>query len=185
MTLRPPSNAPLIFIGGGARSGKSRSAVQRAFALSTPRAYIVTADPKDDEMHERVRLHQQERGNAFETFEEPRTLDVQLQALQGYGVVVIDCLTLWLSNLMFDGCTDNDIREKTDALLLAAKSLDCPVILVANEVGQGIVPMDALARRFRDEAGRLNQRVAAAADEVELRYFGLPLLLKHAGQLSS
>lgn len=170
--------ARLIFIGGGARSGKSAAAVQRAKQLPEPRLFLATAAPSDDEMRARIAMHQAERGLDFDTVAVPLELAAALNENPQASVVLIDCLTLWLSNLLFDERTDDEIRQATEKWLAAARQHPGTVVVVANEVGQGLVPMDALSRRFRDEAGRLNQRVAAEADEVELRYFGLGLTLK-------
>lgn len=171
--------ARIVFIGGGARSGKSAAAVARAKQFDAPRLFFATAAPSDDEMRTRIALHQDERGHDFETVDVPIELGAALRSHPQASVVLIDCLTLWLSNQLFADRSDDEIRDATAAWLAAAKAHPGTVIIVANEVGQGLVPMDALSRRFRDEAGRLNQRVAAAADEVELRYFGLGLTLKN------
>lgn len=175
-----PSVTPsqLMFIGGGARSGKSRAAIAQATTIDAPRVFIATAEAKDDEMHERIQRHKDERRADFEVIEAPRSLCSALHRSSHAQVVVVDCLTLWLSNLVLDGATDDEIEIATDAWLDAATQHSGTVIVVANEVGQGIVPGNALSRRFRDLAGRLNQRVAARANHVEARFFGLPVLLK-------
>lgn len=169
----------LIFIGGGARSGKSAAAVARALAYPTPRGFIATAQAHDDEMRERIALHRAERAANFFTIEEPRALAEAIERCDNAAVVLIDCLTLWLSNLILDHASDEQIACATQQWLRAVAIHSGTVIVVANEVGQGIVPMDPLTRRFRDEAGRLNQRVAAAAQEVEVRFFGLGVTLKN------
>jgi len=173
-----PVRPELRFIGGGARSGKSNAAVQQALAFDTPRVFIATAQALDDEMRTRIALHQQEREEGFDTLEAPHDLAEALRQSQHAKVVIIDCLTLWLSNLLFAGHSDTDIDKATNAWLQEAENHPGTVIVVANEVGLGIVPGDALSRRFRDLAGRLNQRVAARADHVEVRFFGLSMTLK-------
>lgn len=173
--------AELVFIGGGARSGKSRAALTRALSHPAPRIFIATAEARDAEMRARIDAHRRERDSAFETIEAPRDLAGALRAHRDARVVIIDCLTLWLSNLLFDGRSDAEIEEATMQWIRAAQEHPHPVIVVANEVGQGIVPGDALSRRFRDLAGRLNQQVAAHADHVEVRFFGLSIPLKTHG----
>lgn len=175
--------ARLIFIGGGARSGKSAAAVARAKSFSPPRVFLATAAPSDEEMRTRIALHKKERGLRFETMEVPLELAAAIEGRGDASVIVIDCLTLWLSNLLFEQRTDEEIMHATEAWIEAAQQHPGTVVVVANEVGQGLVPMDALSRRFRDAAGRVNQRVAAAAHEVELRYFGLGLTLKNDASL--
>jgi adenosylcobinamide kinase/adenosylcobinamide-phosphate guanylyltransferase len=176
----------LIFVGGGARSGKSRFALELARKFAVPSssssrvaggasiAFIATAEAFDDEMRDRIARHRKERGPEFETIEAPYELASALSTVVT-PVAIVDCLTLWCSNLML---ADRDIAAETEHVLVAARSIAATVIFVSNEVGQGIVPENALARRFRDEAGRLNQRIAAAADEVYLMAFGIPVKIK-------
>lgn len=157
---------------GGARSGKSA----RALALATvvPKVFLATGEALDDEMAERIALHKAERGEDWGLIEAP--MDIAAPILDTVaGTLVIDCLTLWLSNLMHDG---RDIEVETDALLEAIASARARVIFVSNEVGLAIAPENALARRFRDAQGRLNQRVAAAVEHVEFIAAGLPIVLK-------
>ena len=156
---------------GGARSGKSA----RALALATvaPRTFLATAEPLDAEMAERIARHRAERGAGWHLVEAPLDLAPAI-ARHREGSLVVDCLTLWLSNLMHAGRAPAAETERlTDALQACGRA-----ILVSNEVGLSIAPENALARAFRDEQGRLNQRVAAAADHVEFVAAGLPLLLK-------
>jgi adenosylcobinamide kinase/adenosylcobinamide-phosphate guanylyltransferase len=168
--------APVTLVLGGARSGKSRYAQSLAESQPGPCVYLATAEVRDDEMAARIDLHRQDRGLRWTTVEEPVALTTALQgAAAPDGVVLVDCLTLWLSNLME---RDADIAAETAALVEILPLLDGSVILVSNEVGQGIVPDNALARRFRDEAGRVNQAVAAAAQRVDFIAAGLPLILK-------
>lgn len=163
----------VILIGGGARSGKSRYALERARAIQGHRAFVATAQASDDEMAARIRLHREERGDQFTTIEEPIEL-ARVIAEASFDVLVIDCLTLWLSNLMFA----NKIGE-IDALITPSQSAPGTVIFVTNEVGSGIIPTDnALSRDFRDQAGILNQRIAAIAGEVYFMVFGQPLRIK-------
>ncbi|MBF0333557.1 MAG: bifunctional adenosylcobinamide kinase/adenosylcobinamide-phosphate guanylyltransferase [Alphaproteobacteria bacterium] len=160
----------LTLVLGGARSGKS------AFAeslLPSGSVYLATAQALDAEMVERVRLHRARRVG-WETVEEPLDLAAALTRLDERAVLV-DCLTLWLSNLML---AERDVDAEIEALCRALPTLAGPVAMVANEVGWGIVPDNALARAFRDHAGRLNQRIAALADRVVLVVAGLPLTLK-------
>jgi adenosylcobinamide kinase/adenosylcobinamide-phosphate guanylyltransferase len=163
----------IILIGGGARSGKSRYALEKARALPGTRAFLATAQPFDEEMTARIHLHQSERGPEFATIEEP--LDLASAIARPYAVILVDCLTLWLSNLMF---ADKNIDAETHALLAAAQAFDKTIIFVTNEVGAGIVPENALARDFRDRAGTLSQRVASIAHEVYYMVFGQPIRVK-------
>jgi adenosylcobinamide kinase/adenosylcobinamide-phosphate guanylyltransferase len=158
---------------GGARSGKSRYAESLIAALPPPWIYVATAQAHDAEMAERIAAHRARRGGQWRTIEAPRDLVGALRA-NNLAPTLIDCLTLWLSNLML---ADADIDAEIDRLEgeLASTS---KVVLVANEVGSGIVPDNALARRFRDWQGILNQRIAARADRVVLVVAGLPLVVK-------
>src|SRR5699024_12403129 len=142
------------------------------------RVFIATAEARDEEMRARIRAHQEERQAGFETLEAPRDLAHAVQQNHHAHVLLIDCLTLWLSNLLLDDLSDQAIDDATTAWLDAVADHPGNVIVVANEVGQGIVPDNALSRRFRDLAGRLNQRVAQCADLVEIRFFGLGVKLK-------
>jgi len=165
-----------LFVLGGARSGKSRYAQARAEALPGRHVFVATAEAWDDEMRDRIARHRADRDARWETVEAPRDLAEALDAQSGTGaVVLIDCLTLWLSNLLL---ADVDLDAAAAGLCDALARFEGRLILVANEVGFGIVPDNALARRFRDAAGRLNQAVAARADEVMLVVAGLTLQLK-------
>jgi adenosylcobinamide kinase/adenosylcobinamide-phosphate guanylyltransferase len=168
----------VILIGGGSRSGKSREALKRLRASGSRLGFIATAQAWDDEMRERIELHRQERGCDIVTWEEPlRVADRLRQDGSEYSAIVVDCLTLWLSNLMLQG-ESSDIRKETEYLLDAATNSSAEVILVTNEVGCGIVPDNALARAFRDHAGRLNQQAAERASEVHWMIFGIGLRIK-------
>lgn len=172
----PASGQPLskvTLVLGGARSGKSAYAE----SLLGGGLYLATGQARDPEMAKRVREHQERRGPDWTTVEEPLGLASALARLR--GPVLIDCLTLWLSNLM-EG--DRDPVPATEALCQVLAGYAHPVVLVANEVGLGIVPDNALARAFRDQAGRMNQRIALAADRVVFVAAGLPLILKDTPQ---
>ncbi|OAN60160.1 bifunctional adenosylcobinamide kinase/adenosylcobinamide-phosphate guanylyltransferase [Sphingomonas sp. TDK1] len=165
-----------LFVLGGARSGKSRYAQQRAESLTGDLIYVATAQAFDDEMEDRISRHRADRDARWSTLDVPLDLPAAILANAGPShVLLVDCLTLWTSNLMF---AERDLDAETEALATAVADAGGPVILVANEVGLGIVPDNALARRFRDAAGRLNQAIAAAADEVQFLAAGLPLRLK-------
>ncbi len=162
----------VTFVLGGARSGKSTRAL--ALATKAPRRFLATAEALDDEMASRIALHQAERGPDWDVVEAPLEI---VEVIHGHrvGTLLIDCLTLWLSNLMHHG---RDVETESERLTDALKASKASVILVSNEVGMAIAPENALARRFRDAQGRLNQRVAAASDRVEFVAAGLPLKLK-------
>ncbi|MCV2867760.1 bifunctional adenosylcobinamide kinase/adenosylcobinamide-phosphate guanylyltransferase [Defluviimonas sp. WL0002] len=164
-----------ILITGGARSGKSGIAETIALSLAPRAVYIATAEVRDQEMASRVALHQERRGEEWSTLAEPLDLAGALAATDGQGPRLVDCLTLWLTNLMLGG---HDWRAAGRALAEALPAQTDPVIFVTNEVGSGIVPDNALAREFRDAAGLLNQWIAAASDEVILAVSGLPLKVK-------
>jgi adenosyl cobinamide kinase/adenosyl cobinamide phosphate guanylyltransferase len=162
------------FVIGGARSGKSRYAEALIAALPPPWVYLATAQALDAEMTARIDQHRARRGAGWTTVEAPRDLAAALAAHRGTPMLV-DCLTLWLSNVMLAGI---DIEPEIARLEHALADASAPVVLVANEVGFGIVPENALARRFRDLQGLLNQRIAAGADRVVLMVAGLPLVVK-------
>ena len=165
----------VILIGGGARSGKSRYALEKARSLPGTRAFVATAEPSDEEMASRIRNHRVERSNEFSTIEEPINLPVAIVEAK-FDVLLVDCLTLWLSNIMF---ANRDFEQEANALIRSSQAAPGTVIFVTNEVGSGVVPTDhALSREFRDRAGILNQRVAAIAEEVYWMVFGIPLRVK-------
>jgi len=167
----------MLFVLGGARSGKSAFALREAESRSLPLVMIATAEALDEEMASRIQRHREERGSNWTTVEAPIDLESALSQVTPGSIVVIDCLTLWLSNLIHAG---KDCIQATHQLINALKRHEA--ILIANEVGLGIVPDNALSRLFRDEAGRMNQKVASAADTVVFVAAGLPLYLK--GQAS-
>ena len=164
----------LTLVIGGARSGKSRYAEGLIAAQLPPWIYVATAEAGDHEMLARIRAHRKRRGAHWRTIEAPRELVAALTANHG-GPVLVDCLTLWLSNVMLAEMNVELEIETLDAALAAAAA---PIVLVANEVGLGIVPEFPLGRRFRDLQGILNQRMAARADRVILMVAGLPLAVK-------
>ncbi|MHB8846519.1 MAG: bifunctional adenosylcobinamide kinase/adenosylcobinamide-phosphate guanylyltransferase [Nitrospirota bacterium] len=169
----------VTFITGGARSGKSAFAEKLALDIAGKRAYLATAQALDAEMVARIEHHRQRRGAAWDTYEEPLAVAELLKKLSGrYGVVLLDCLTLWLSNVMARSGEDSVVMQRGEELVAAIKAFSGSCIIVSNEVGLGIVPDNALARRFRDLAGFVNQRVAHAADEAYLLTSGIPLKIK-------
>lgn len=159
---------------GGARSGKSRHALALCSGMKAPHSFIATAQAYDDEMTERIRQHREERDASWHTIEAPLE-PARAIASASDGTVLVDCCTLWLSNVMLAG---RDIGSESDALFESIARARANVVLVSNEVGSGIVPENRLGRDFRDEQGRLNQRLAETSDTVELVVAGLPLRLK-------
>ena len=176
--MMPMAEHTLIL--GGAKSGKSTLALNLAERTGLKRVFIATAEARDAEMTKRIARHQAERGPSWRTVEEPLELVAALgRADAPDTVVLVDCLTLWLGNLLTRADLDEDaVAERGEELARALPGLKGRVILVANEVGLGIVPDNALARTFRDLAGNLNQRLAAACDRVILVTAGIPLDLK-------
>ena len=175
----------LIVVGGGARSGKSRFALSTALALGPRRVFLATAEALDDEMRDRIGRHAAERAGAFTTVEEPRRLAEAIASIGAGGdagvdvdVILVDCLTLWLSNLLVDGRSEAEIAAAIDGLAAALRARRCHVVVVSNEVGMGIVPIAPLARAFRDATGRAHQALAAIADELYLAAMGVVLRLR-------
>jgi adenosylcobinamide kinase / adenosylcobinamide-phosphate guanylyltransferase len=164
----------LTLVLGGARSGKSRHAEGLITALPPPWTYVATAEAGDEEMAARIKSHRERRGAQWRTIDAPRELAKALSAC-GDGPVLVDCLTLWLSNLML---AEANVEEEIAQLEETLAATNGPLVLVANEVGSGIVPSYPLGRRFRDMQGILNQRMAARAERVILMVAGLPLALK-------
>lgn len=165
----------VILITGGARSGKSRRAELRARSFPGQPVYVATAEALDAEMDERIAKHRARRGSDWIEREVPLDLVAALAETDGGGARLVDCLTLWLSNLLH---AERDWSQEVTRLVDALPRQRSPVIMVTNEVGLGIVPDNALARAFRDAAGLMNQSIAGAADEVELVVAGLPMKLK-------
>ncbi|UCD84746.1 MAG: bifunctional adenosylcobinamide kinase/adenosylcobinamide-phosphate guanylyltransferase [Deltaproteobacteria bacterium] len=170
----------IVLITGGARSGKSDYALKLAGAIRGQKAYLATAQPLDKEMEERIRSHKEKRGNEYVSIEEPLEITQKLKEIDGtFKAVIIDCLTLWVSNLMHQGGssisrTEEEIREFVDC----TKKLSSRLIMVTNEVGMGIVPDNEMARSFRDLIGFANQLIAGIADGVVVMFSGSPLRLK-------
>jgi adenosylcobinamide kinase/adenosylcobinamide-phosphate guanylyltransferase len=170
----PEVRAVKTLVLGGARSGKSRFAEGLARDFEGPRTYIATAEPFDDEMRQRIARHREQRAaDGWTTLEAP--LDPAAAIRGAEGLVLLDCVTVWLGNLMHHG---RDIAPAVDGLLAALMEAQSRVVLVSNEVGLSIVPENAMARRFRDEQGIANQKLAGAVDEVFFVAAGLPLRLK-------
>lgn len=165
----------LSLVVGGARSGKSAFAEGLLVASGRPRRYIATAEAWDDEMRERIAFHRHDRGGDWTTVEAPLDLTAALATARADETVLIDCATLWLTNLLL---AERDIPAATEGLIASLSVCTAPVVVVSNEVGWGIVPDNALARRFRDEQGRLNQRLAREAGLVVTVIAGLPMVLK-------
>ena len=166
---------PVVLITGGARSGKSRHAEARVRSLPGRPVYIATAEALDDEMAARIAQHRARRGDEWTDREVPLDLSQALIETDGGGARLVDCLTLWLSNLLHAEC---DWLAAVAGLADTLKNQRGPVVLVTNEVGLGIVPDNALARAYRDAAGVMNQTIADVADEVEFVVAGLPMKLK-------
>ncbi|OKL43602.1 bifunctional adenosylcobinamide kinase/adenosylcobinamide-phosphate guanylyltransferase [Pseudovibrio exalbescens] len=165
-----------VLVTGGARSGKSRFAEALVAGAGLKKVYVATGQAFDAEMRSRIEQHKQDRGSGWTTVEEPLALAEVLQReSRPDRAVLVDCLTLWLSNLMLE---DRNIAEEVAKLGASLSFLHGPVVFVTNEVGQGIVPENALARRFRDEAGRLNQHIASLCERVVLVAAGQPVQIK-------
>jgi adenosylcobinamide kinase/adenosylcobinamide-phosphate guanylyltransferase len=164
-----------ILITGGARSGKSALAERMTLALGTPALYIATAEAWDGEMADRIARHRARRGAEWETVAEPTDLVRALTETDGGAPRLVDCVTLWLSNLMLGG---HDWEAEVARIADLVPRLSAPVVFVTNEVGSGIVPDNALARAYRDAAGIANQRLADACDELWLCVSGHPLKVK-------
>lgn len=176
MPADPVKKGQITLILGGTRSGKSSFAQKRAEESGKKLIYIASAEALDEEMTERIKRHQRDRGPDWQTVEENRDLAAAIAAHSTpQTIILIDCLTIWLSNLML---AEADIEVALGKLVNAMQLALGRIILVSNEVGSGIVPESALGRKFRDEAGRLNQHIAAAASDVALITAGLPIWLK-------
>ena len=164
-----------ILVTGGARSGKSKFAEEQVKRFGQPAIYIATAEPFDEEMIDRIALHQARRGPEWKTITAPLNLPQALYDTDGKGPCLVDCLTVWLSNLMH---AEQVTSTALNRLVMALSSRSDPIVLVTSEVGSGIVPENALARRFRDESGRMNQILAKAVDEVYVSISGIPVQIK-------
>jgi adenosylcobinamide kinase/adenosylcobinamide-phosphate guanylyltransferase len=168
----------IILVTGGARSGKSKYAEQRVGELGSRHLYVATAEAKDEEMTQRIAEHQKRRGDRWLTVEEPVELAEALLTRRGRtDCALVDCLTLWISNLLIRR-DEKYVAESVEQLLETVPQLDFHVVLVTNEVGCGVVPDNPLARQFRDLSGWANQRIAAVATEVVLTVAGIPMVVK-------
>ncbi|VAX19023.1 Adenosylcobinamide kinase / Adenosylcobinamide-phosphate guanylyltransferase [hydrothermal vent metagenome] len=184
--------ARLVFVTGGCRSGKSGYALSFAEKLAGPKFYIATCNPCDDEMDARVKRHKNERDSTvWKTIEEPIDLLSAMKKVENGGVVLIDCVTLWISNLMHDlrdknnDEIENEILQSVRRFLFELEKTDATVVIVSNEVGMGIAPANDVARLFRDIAGRVNQLFAASSGDVYFMASGLPMILKQRGDNES
>lgn len=167
-----------ILIIGGARSGKSRCALKLARAFKS-KTLLATLEPKDKEMRARIQRHRQARGPGWRVVEEPLKLKQALEAaLSESAAVVVDCITLWLSNLLLSGMSDDAIFSQAKNLCKLLNNPGAVVVLVSNEVGQGIVPAEPLARRYRDLLGEVNKMLAGVCSEVYLMVAGIPMVIK-------
>ena len=173
-------NTETILVLGGCRSGKSSHALALAeMATEKNRLYIATCVPYDDEMQDRVSRHQDERDHTWKTIETPVNIaDAILENSRHSGVILIDCLTLWVTNLLMADKSEDEILDAVTIVQSALAKAECPVIFVSNEVGAGIVPENSLARRFRDIAGFVNQKIAKSADIVFFTAAGIPIKIK-------
>jgi adenosylcobinamide kinase/adenosylcobinamide-phosphate guanylyltransferase len=170
--------ARVTLITGGARSGKSRHALELASGADR-RVFVATAEAFDDDMERRIQRHREERGGAFETVEEPHDPARVIRSLDPVpDVIVLDCVTVWLGNLMHDMGLNVETIPEVETLVTVLEQPPCDVIVVTNEVGDGIVPATGLARRFRDMAGTVNRRLAGVADRVLLMVCGIPVDVK-------
>jgi adenosylcobinamide kinase/adenosylcobinamide-phosphate guanylyltransferase len=176
------SDRKIIFIIGGARSGKSSFALKEASGIPGKKAYVATAEALDEEMRNRIAQHKKIRGKDWDTYEEPIKIAGLIRQIgRRYNVLVIDCLTLWVSNLMHAGLPLADAAEELRKVLIdvpAGRQADSLIYIISNEVGSGIVPENEMARKFRDMQGMLNQEIAEAADEVYAVVAGIPLKIK-------
>ncbi|MBU2647195.1 bifunctional adenosylcobinamide kinase/adenosylcobinamide-phosphate guanylyltransferase [bacterium] len=168
----------ITLVTGGARSGKSTYALSLAVS-DEKNVFIATAEALDSEMTHRIEHHQAERGDRFTTIETPVHLaDTMGQVMLGTGLVIVDCLTVWLSNLLIRDESGRLLEREQAALFSVLQDPPCRMVLVTNEVGMGIVPMNEMARDFRDRAGRLNQKVAEKAEKVVFMVSGIPMMIK-------
>ena len=169
----------IIFITGGVRSGKSQFALELARNFPGPKAYLATAQPLDREMAERIRRHKRNRPKDWQTLEEPLRVSAILKEKgDQFSLILIDCLTLWISNGLMANWTEKKFLQETDRLCKACRDARGSLIIVSNEVGMGIVPDNPSARMFRDLSGLIHQKVSQQADEVYFMVSGLPLQLK-------
>lgn len=175
--MRDPNETVLIL--GGCRSGKSDFALSLADRYGGPGIFVATCEPRDEEMHDRVRRHKEERSGAWRTVEAPLRLPEAIQKHDRSGrVVLVDCLTLWVSNLLLESRSDRFPQRSFDKLLGVLGESKGPVLMVSNEIGLGVVPDNAVARRYRDLVGELNQHIASLANRVIMVTAGIPMVIK-------
>ncbi len=169
-----------LFVIGGCRSGKSGHALKAAESfIGEKKIFIATCIPRDDEMKHRVAKHRQERNRTWHTIEAPTHLpDAIVDHSRDATVILVDCLTLWMNNLLLETGDSEKVLERIPFLIQAIETANCPTVLVSNEVGTGIVPENKLARQFRDLAGAVNQAVAKQADKVVWMVAGIPVTIK-------
>lgn len=165
----------IVLVGGGVRSGKSAFALARARSMGARKAFIATAQALDDEMHMRIDRHRNERGDSFRTIEAPFDLQCAIAELRDVDVVVIDCLTIWLSNLLVRGDGEREIVHGVKALARQLRETEFDSVVVTSEVGMGVVPESALGRLFRDVTGLAHQLIAASATEIYFAVMGCAL----------
>ena len=170
----------IIFVTGGARSGKSEFAQDMAEKIEGKRLFLATAQAFDEEMEERIQKHREQRGDRWNTIEEPLYIGNAIRSVLGqYKTILVDCLTVWMSNLLMEYPNQNEkISEIVDNFFFSLDELEEKIIIVSNEVGMGIVPDNKLARDYRDRLGFLNQRMAGRADEVYALLSGIPVKVK-------
>ncbi|OPY72931.1 MAG: Bifunctional adenosylcobalamin biosynthesis protein CobP [Syntrophorhabdus sp. PtaU1.Bin058] len=170
----------VVLVLGGARSGKSTYALNEASAINGKKAFIATAEILDDEMRVRVENHKHERGKDWDTYEEPLGIASVIEKIRdGYDVIIIDCLTLWVSNIMHAG-SDVSVEIKRLVSVISVNH-SSTIYIISNEVGLGLVPDIPIGREYRDILGRLNQEIASAATDVIFMVAGIPLIIKGAG----
>lgn len=168
----------LILVGGGGSSGKTAFSLNLAKRLGPRRTYIATAEAKDKEMENKIARHRIERGSEFETIEAPLALSETVSSLSNTDVVVVDCLTLWLTNLLLRDETQAQILRKVECLANLAQRSAFPIILITNEVGMGLIPESSLGRSFRDLTGRTHQKFGDAAEEIYFTLLGSVFQIK-------
>lgn len=169
----------VILITGGCRSGKSRFALDYANRHFNKKIYLATCEPLDQEMAQRIELHKKGRGPEWQTVEEPRDIVEKMRQLGDEAeVILLDCITLWISNLLIQWDDEKKIMDEVERLLETVKRGSPSFLFVSNEVGMGIVPADPISRRFRDLSGMANQKIAEVADKVVCMVSGIPIFLK-------
>ena len=173
------NNKKIIFITGGVRSGKSQFALELAQTFPGPKAFLATAQALDREMAERIRRHKRNRPKDWQTLEEPlRVAEILMDKADDFRLILIDCLTLWISNGLMARWTEKKFFQEGDRLCKACRDASCSLVIVSNEVGLGIVPDNPSARMFRDLSGLIHQKISRQADEVYFMVSGIPLQIK-------